>query len=114
MTPELQATADLHAVEVIDMRQWNQGVRIQVDGPLYVSIDLDVLDPAFAPGVSHHEPGGLTTRELIACLQDLRAPVVGADIVEFNPLRDPTGITAMCATKLLKELAARMLLRVVT
>jgi agmatinase len=109
MTPEQQATADRYGVEVIDMRQWQQRLDLRFDGPLYVSIDMDVLDPAFAPGVSHHEPGGLSTRALIRCIQGLRAPIVGADIVEFNPERDPLGTTAMCAVKLMKETAARML-----
>ena len=69
----------------------------------------DVLDPAFAPGVSHPEPGGLSTRDVIGVLQRLSGPVVGADLVELNPTRDPTGTTAMAAAKLAKELAARLL-----
>ena len=79
------------------------------DHPVYISLDLDVLDPAFAPGVSHHEPGGLTTRELIGLLQAIDAPVVGADRVELNPDRDPTGVTAMVAAKLTKELGRILL-----
>jgi arginase len=74
--------------------------------PLYVSIDLDALGPAFAPGVSHHEPGGLTVRELLAVLHRIDVPLVGADIVEYNPARDENGITAAVATKLVRELAA--------
>jgi arginase len=68
-----------------------------------------VLDPAFVPGVSHHEPGGMTTREAISAIQSIPAQVVGADVVELNPRRDPLGITAMCAAKLVKELAAKMI-----
>ena len=63
-------------------------------GPLYVSFDLDVLDPAFAPGVSHPEPGGLSTRTAISIIQSLPGPVVCADIVELNPSRDPADLTA--------------------
>ena len=70
---------------------------------------MDALDPAFAPGVSHHEPGGLSTRDVLTVIQNIDAPVIGADIVEFNPLRDPSGMTAMVAAKLLKELAAKMM-----
>jgi agmatinase len=81
-----------------------------LSGGLYLSLDLDVLDPAFAPGVSHHEPGGLSTRDLITIIQDLPVPLLGADIVELNPLRDPSGITSMAAAKLLKEILAKMLL----
>lgn len=79
------------------------------DHPVYISLDLDVLDPAFAPGVSHHEPGGLSTREVIGLLQAIDAPVVGADLVELNPDRDPTGVTAMVAAKLTKELGRLLL-----
>ncbi len=67
-----------------------------------------MLDPAFAPGISHHEPGGFSTREVLKIIQNLNAPLVGADLVEFNPTHDPVGITAMLAAKLLKEIAAKM------
>jgi agmatinase len=96
-------------VEQIDMRAWVAGVRPHLEGPVYVSIDMDGLDPACAPGVSHWEPGGLSTRELLTLIQGLPAPVVGADIVELNPDRDPAGFTAMVCAKLVKELAERML-----
>jgi agmatinase len=95
-------------VEVIDMRAWAAGTRPALGGPVYVSIDLDGLDPAFAPGVSHREPGGLTVRDVIGLVQQLPTPPVGADIVEFNPARDPAGLTAHVAAKLVKELAGRM------
>ena len=91
------------------MRTWRPGMTVSFEGFVYLSLDMDVLDPAFAPGVSHHEPGGLTTRELLQFVHSLRGPVVGADIVEFNPQRDPVGITAKAAAKLLKELAAKMI-----
>jgi agmatinase len=95
-------------VEVVEMKDWHAGLRLAFDVPLYISVDLDVLDPAYAPGVSHHEPGGFTTRELLAMIQSIQAEIVGADIVELNPDRDPQGVTAMAAAKILKELAARM------
>ena len=109
MTPHQRAQADRFGVEVIEMRHWQPGLVLDLDGPLYVSIDLDVLDPAFVPGVSHHEPGGFSVRELLQLLQGLRVPVVGADIVELNPHRDPVGCTAMVAVKLLKEITSLML-----
>jgi arginase family enzyme len=56
--------------------------------------------------VSHHEPGGLSVREVLAVLDRVRAPIVGADIVEYNPARDVNGITAVLAAKLVKEVAA--------
>ena len=77
-----------------------------LDGPLYVSIDLDGLDPAFAPGVSHHEPGGFSIRELLRVLHAQRAPLIGADAVELNPDRDINGMTAVVAAKLDRELCA--------
>lgn len=70
---------------------------------------LDVLDPAFAPGISHREPGGLSVRESLSLLQSLQVPIVGADLVEMNPARDPIGIATVAAAKLLKELVACML-----
>jgi arginase len=109
MNPHQRVQAERFGVEVIDMRRWQPGLELDLDGPLYVSIDLDVLDPAFAPGVSHHEPGGLTVRDVLRLLQGLRAPVVGADIVELNPHRDLVGCTAMVAAKLLKEITSVML-----
>ena len=96
-------------VEVIDMKAWAAGSRPVLDGPVYVSIDLDGLDPAFAPGVSHREPGGLSVREVIGLVHALPGAPVGADVVEFNPRQDVAGLTAHVAAKLLKELAGRML-----
>jgi arginase len=96
-------------IEVIEMKNWRQNLEIQFDGLLYLSLDLDVLDPGFAPGVSHYEPGGLSTREVITLIQGLRDPIIGADLVEFNPSRDPSGVTAMVAAKLFKEIGERML-----
>jgi arginase len=109
MNPHQRSQAERFAVEVHEMRDWQGGFHVHVEGPLYVSLDMDVLDPAFAPGVSHHEPGGLSTREVIRLIQSVHGPIVGADIVELNPKRDPLGTTAAAAAKLLKELAARML-----
>ncbi len=56
------------------------------------------------PGISHHEPGGLTTRELIRVIQNFRGKLVAADIVEYNPYRDIQNVTAMVAAKLMKEI----------
>lgn len=80
------------------------------DGPVYLSLDLDCLDPAFAPGVSHHEPGGFSTRQVIDIIQGFRGRLIGADIVEYNPDRDFISMTGMTAAKLLKEILGRMLL----
>jgi arginase len=98
--------AERFGVEVMEMRDFRADAVPIPDGPLYISIDLDGLDPACAPGVSHHEPGGLTTRELLQVLHRVSAPVVGADIVEYNPSRDINDMTATLAAKLVKEVAA--------
>jgi arginase len=101
--------ADRYGVDVIDMRAWVSGARPEVRGPVYISIDMDALDPAFAPGVSHREPGGLSVREVLTVIQSLPGPIVGADIVEFNPNQDPIGLTAPVCAKLVKELVGRMI-----
>jgi len=103
-----RAEAERYGVEVIDMRAWVAGRRPELRAPVYVSIDIDAFDPGFAPGVSHREPGGLTVREVLAVLHGLTVPLVGADIVEFNPAQDPSGMTATLCAKLVKEVAGKM------
>ncbi len=109
MTAHQRAQADRFNVDVVDMRAWESGVRPSLKGPLYVSIDLDGLDPAFAPGVSHREPGGLSVRDVVGLLQGISGPIIGGDIVELNPSQDPLGVTAAVGGKLIKELASGML-----
>lgn len=101
--------ADRFGVEVIEMRDWRPGQDLALNGEVYVSIDLDGLDPAFAPGVAHQEPGGLSPREVLQLVQSIQGTVVGADVVEYCPTRDVGGATARVAAKLVKELAAVML-----
>ncbi|OGS42371.1 MAG: agmatinase [Euryarchaeota archaeon RBG_16_62_10] len=95
-------------VEAVEMKDWTGEVELEFSGPLYLSLDIDALDPAFAPGVSHREPGGLSTRDVIRTVQSLTGQIVAADIVEFNPVVDTPGMTDMVCAKLLKEIAARM------
>lgn len=108
LNPHQRDQARRFGVEIIEMRDFNPELSLEVKGPVYLSLDLDVLDPAYAPGVSHHEPGGLSTREVLKLIQGLRAPLVGADIVEYNPDGDLFAITAAVASKFLKEIAAYM------
>jgi agmatinase len=108
MNGHQRAQADRYGVEVIDMRAWHAGMRPGVDGLVYISVDLDGIDPAYAPGVSHREPGGLTVRDVLGLVQQPAGSLVGADVVELNPRRDAEGITAAVAAKLVKELAGRM------
>jgi len=106
MNAHCRAQAERFGVEVIEMRDFAPD-RVPIpDAPLYVSIDLDGFDPAFAPGVAHHEPGGPSVREFLQVLRRVRGPIVGADIVELNPARDVNGMTATLASKLVKELAS--------
>jgi agmatinase len=98
--------AERFGVETIEMRHFAPE-RVPIpNSPLYISIDMDALDPAFAPGVSHHEPGGLSVRDILSVLDRVRGPLIGADIVEYNPSRDVNGVTAVVAAKLVKEVAA--------
>jgi arginase len=94
-------------VEVITMRNLDRFGELKFEGPLFISLDIDVLDPAFAPGISHYEPGGMSVREVLH-IQGLKVPVVGADIVEYNLTRDVHGQTAMVCAKFLKEISAAM------
>ena len=95
-----------YGVEVIEIADFAPERVPVLSGPLYISIDLDGIDPSEAPGVSHPEPGGLTTREVLAVLRRQTARIVGGDVVEYNPHRDTHGRTAILAAKLVLELAA--------
>ena len=97
-------------VEMIQMKDWRSDVAFSFDGPVYLTFDLDALDPVFAPGVSHHEPAGLQrARCARRAVPISTSRLVGADVVELNPTRDPVGTTAAVAVKLVTELAARLL-----
>jgi agmatinase len=85
-----------------------QAVAEALDGPeaIYLSVDVDVLDPAFAPGTGTPEPGGLTSRELLMAVRTivLRTTIVGVDVVEVAPVYDgPGAITAEVAHRVVLE-----------
>jgi len=101
--------ASRFGVEMIEMKDWNGSRVLEFEQPVYVSFDLDVIEPGLAPGVSHREPGGLTVRQAIDITHSLRGSLVGGDFVKINTVADPTGLTASVSAKLVKELAARML-----
>lgn len=106
LNPHCRAQADRFGIEIIEMRDFAPE-RVPIpEPPLYISVDLDGFDPAFAPGVAHHEPGGPSVREFLQVLHRVRGGPVGADIVELNPARDLNGMTATLAAKLVKELAS--------
>lgn len=101
--------AERFNVEIHEMTHYKGHEAIKINGPVYITIDIDALDPAFAPGVSHHEPGGLSVRQILDVIHHLDVPIIGADIVEYNPARDINDMTAMVATKLYKEVCGQML-----
>ena len=81
------------------------------DLPVYLSIDIDVLDPAFAPGTGTPESGGLTSRELLRMLRRLTGiHVVGADVVEVAPAYDHAEITSIAAATVVFDLLSLMVL----
>ncbi len=96
-------------VEVVEMENLPAYGRLKAAGPVYVTFDMDVLDPAFAPGISHREPGGMSVREAIAHLHAIEGEIVGADVVEYNPVQDFDGVTAIVAAKILKEILGKMI-----
>jgi agmatinase len=109
MTAHGREQVNRFGVEVIEMKDWRDGIQLEFDTPVYVSFDLDVIEPGLAPGISHREAGGFSVRQALAAIQSLTAPLVGADFVEFNPAADRTGVTAAVSAKLVKELAGGML-----
>jgi arginase family enzyme len=95
-------------VEVVEMSGLPAYEKLKAAGPAYITFDMDALDPAFAPGVSHREPGGMSVREAIAHLHAVEGEIVGADLVEYNPVQDVAGMTGTVAAKILKEILGKM------
>lgn len=110
LTAHQRSIATKFGVEVLGADRWREAIPLvaRTCGPVYVSIDLDVLEPTLAPGLSHPEPGGLTIREVLEILFAIRSPIVGADIVEYNPRNDVRDLTARVAAKFVKELVGVM------
>jgi arginase len=109
LTPHQREQIARFGADTIEMQHFAAGARPGIGGPVYLSIDVDGLDPAFAPGVSHREPGGLSVREVIGLIHALDGPIVGADVVEFNPSQDVGGLTASATAKIVREVAGAML-----
>jgi len=92
--------------EVVDKLRSRIGNR-----PLYVSIDVDVMDPAHAPGTGTPEPGGLTSRELLEIVRGLRGlNLIGADVVEVSPPYDHAELTGLAASHLTYDLISLLAL----
>ena len=98
-------------IKMIEMKNFSDSLSLEFKNPLYISFDMDALDPAFAPGVSHHEPGGLSSRQVIQIIHRLKAQIVGLDVVELNPTRDTSGITASAAVKIVMEIMGKIVLQ---
>lgn len=109
LNPHQRSQINKFGVECHEMRDWPLSKPLTFDGPVYISLDVDGIDPAFAPGVSHREPGGLSSREVIHLIQQVDAPVIGGDIVEFNPNKDIDDMTSQLCAKLVKELAGKII-----
>ena len=105
-----RAQASRFGVEILGPDRWREAVPLigRLRGPLYISLDLDVLEPMLAPGLSHPEPGGLSVRDVLELLAAVRTSVVGADIVEYNPTLDLRDLTGRVAAKFVKELVGVM------
>jgi len=109
-TGEHRSFAKKHGVTLIEMKDMEEIPCLNFKNPFYLSVDVDALDPAFAPGVSHHEPGGLSTRQLIQIIHRLEGKMIGMDLVEVNGDRDPTGITAAAGAKIIMEVIGHVVL----
>lgn len=83
-------------------------MRLEFKTPVYISLDIDGLDPSCAPGVSHREPGGPSTRQVLDLIQSINQPIVAADVVEYNPRCDISNQTVLVAAKLVKEIGGMM------
>jgi arginase len=110
LTPHQREQSARFGTEVFGANRWRDAVPLvaSIDAPVYVSLDIDVLEPMLAPGIAHPEPGGLSVRDVLEVLFALRADVIGADVVEYNPRFDVRDLTARVAAKFVKELVGVM------
>ena len=90
-------------VEVIEMKDFNSDLSFEFNGPVYISLDIDALDPAFAPGVGTPEPFGMTPYEVIQTINFFADRIVGFDCVEVCPPYD-NGNTSALAARLTRHL----------
>ncbi|ALV62738.1 Agmatinase [Thermococcus sp. 2319x1] len=108
-TKEQIEFAEKQGIRIISASEVYHGRKVDVPfEKAYLSFDMDVLDPAFAPGVGNPEPGGLSTRELVEVIKGLNAEVVAFDVVEVNPNYDYKGITAFATAKIIREVLGKV------
>lgn len=108
LTPHQKMQIEKYNVNCYEARYSDININDKIDSPVYITLDMDVFDPAYAPGVSHHEPGGFTSRQVIEMIHRLKVPIIGADIVEYNPTMDWQNMTGMLAYKMMKEIMSKM------
>ncbi|MFB6285499.1 MAG: agmatinase [Candidatus Bipolaricaulia bacterium] len=106
-TPEQREIADQHGIKTFSVGEIAP-FRYETSKPVYLSLDIDVLDPAFAPGVGNPVPGGLSSRALIDLVQGLDVHIVGMDLVEVNPLLDRANVTSVAGARLVLEALGTM------
>lgn len=108
-----------HTMAEVEARGWDAVVEDAIkeanDGPeyLFISFDIDVIDPAYMPATGTPEPGGLTTREAFKIVRRLCAEsnVVGFELVEFAPKLDPTYVSGMNCSRIIREALTGMAMR---
>src|SRR5688572_12078121 len=110
LTPHQREQSKKFGTEIFGADRWRDSIPIVggLRSPVYVSLDIDVIEPMLAPGIAHPEPGGLSVRDVLDVLFALRTTVVGADVVEYNPRFDVRDLTARVAAKFVKELIGAM------
>ena len=102
---EFGLAKEMRSVVPFDQRSLRSMVRHLKNQPVYVTLDLDVIDPSLLPGVGTPEPGGLTFQEFLSLLKELRPlHVIGFDLVELTPDYDPTQISAVTSAVILREM----------
>ncbi len=112
LNPHQKEQAQKFNITILDMKNFELTKIPEFKNPLYISLDMDAFDPAFAPGVSHPEPGGFSARQVIELIHSIKSPIIGADIVEYNPDRDLNDISATLAAKMMKEILAKMIVNI--
>ena len=102
---EFKLTRKMRSVVSLDPNSLSSMVKRLRDKPVYITLDLDVMDPSFLPGVGTPEPGGFTFREFISLLKRLQTlHVIGFDIVELTPDYDLTQVSSVTASVILREM----------
>jgi agmatinase len=102
---EFKLARKMKSIVSLDSGSLSSTIKRLRNKPVYITLDLDVMDPNILPGVGTPEPGGLTFREFISLIQKLQAlHVIGFDIVELTPDYDPTQVSSVTASVILREM----------